>query len=86
MSNYTKPHPALDDPNAFVLYRYHPSMAAAVTFMLLFMATTLIHTYQMVKKKAWYFMPFIIGGICEFLLALIFPSAPVRIPHTYLPQ
>ncbi|KAH8805275.1 RTA1 like protein-domain-containing protein [Xylogone sp. PMI_703] len=65
MSNSTGPHPALDDPNAFVFYRYHPSMGAAVIFAILFMGCTIVHMCQMCKTKAWYYTPFIIGGVLE---------------------
>ena len=60
MSNVT--HPALDDPNAFVFYRYAPSKTAAIIFAIAFVCTTLFHVYQMIAKRAWYFTPFIVGG------------------------
>jgi len=67
MSNSTVTHPALDDPTAFVFYRYVPSKGAAVLFVIWFMAATLLHMYQMWRTKAWFFTPFVIGGICKFI-------------------
>ncbi|EKG22447.1 RTA-like protein [Macrophomina phaseolina MS6] len=58
-------HPSLDDPNAFVFYRYHPSMGAAVFFILAFMVTTFLHCWQCVRTRTWYFIPLILGGFCK---------------------
>lgn len=55
----------INDPNAFVLYRYHPSQAAAVLFVVLFFLTTALHIFQMVRKRAWFLVPFVIGGLCK---------------------
>jgi hypothetical protein len=57
-------HPALDDPTAWVPYRYYPSIVAAIVFVVAFGLTTLLHTFQLFKKKTWYFIPLIIGGFC----------------------
>jgi hypothetical protein len=57
-------HPDINDPNVFVLYRYRPSLAAAVLFIILFLLTTLFHTLQIWRKRTWYFIPLVIGGIC----------------------
>ena len=46
------------------LYRYTPSLEAAAIFAILFAGTTIVHIYQLVKSKAWYFIAFVIGGIC----------------------
>ena len=59
-------HPAFDDPNAYVLYRYVPSKVAAIIFVVAFGLTTLAHIFQLVKKKIWYFIPLAIGGICTY--------------------
>lgn len=58
-------HPDINDPNAFVLYRYHPSLVAAAIFVTLFGITTLLHMYQSFRKRAWFMIPFIIGGLFE---------------------
>ncbi|KAF2014214.1 RTA1-domain-containing protein [Aaosphaeria arxii CBS 175.79] len=59
--------PSLDDPNAWVPYRYVPSMPAAVVFVVLFAITTAFHTFQLVKKRTWYFIPLVLGGFCEVI-------------------
>ncbi|CZR56903.1 related to RTM1 protein [Phialocephala subalpina] len=52
---------------AFVLYHYNPSKAAAVIFILLFLGTSLYHAFQLFRNKTWYFIPFLIGGFFETL-------------------
>ena len=49
----------------FKLYRYTPSLAAAVLFLVLFLLITLYHLYQVIRLKSWYFLVFVIGGICK---------------------
>ncbi|KAF2088812.1 RTA1 like protein [Saccharata proteae CBS 121410] len=51
----------------FKLYRYDPSMAAAVIFIALFGLTTALHCFQMIRSRTWFFIPFIIGGIFEII-------------------
>ncbi|KAK7755728.1 hypothetical protein SLS62_002341 [Diatrype stigma] len=51
----------------FDYYRYNPSKGAAIVFALLFGASTALHAFQLVKNRTWYFIPFMIGGICEIL-------------------
>ena len=51
----------------YILYHYSPSFAAAAVFIVLFIATTTAHTYQLLRRRTWYFIPFVIGGFCKFL-------------------
>ncbi|GME38997.1 Rta-like protein [Neofusicoccum parvum] len=44
---------------------YKPSLAAAAIFTVLFTATTVFHCWQMIRRRTWYFVPFIIGGIFQ---------------------
>ncbi|WQF85843.1 Putative RTA-like protein [Colletotrichum destructivum] len=53
------------EANPFKLYHYDPSIAAAVIFVLLFLATTLLHCWQLVKSRCWFFVPLAIGGLLE---------------------
>lgn len=55
--------PALDDPNAWVPYRYHPSNIAAIILVVAFTLTTLLHIFQLCRRKTWYFIPLVIGGL-----------------------
>ena len=43
---------------------YKPSLAAGVIFAALFGVSTLLHTWQLLRKRTWYFIPFVIGGTC----------------------
>ena len=56
--------PDINNPTAFVLYRYTPNLAAAVVFIVFFLITTLFHVFQIYRKRTWYFIPLVIGGIC----------------------
>ena len=49
----------------FKLYRYDPSIGAAVVFIILFLAAAGIHTFQVARTRAWFVIPFVIGGHCE---------------------
>jgi hypothetical protein len=53
-----------DERANFAFYRYNPSMAGAVLFTLLFMGTTFYHIFQLFKTRTWFFIPFVIGGLC----------------------
>lgn len=49
----------------FKLYRYTPSLAAAVIFLVLFVFATVYHLYQVTRARCWYFVIFVIGGVCK---------------------
>ncbi|KAH7225182.1 RTA1 like protein-domain-containing protein [Fusarium oxysporum] len=57
------------DPNYrhadWSFYRYEPSTAAAVIFVVLFSITTIVHVFQLIKTKTWYMLAFCLGGISE---------------------
>lgn len=48
----------------YVFYTYEPSMAAAVLFIVLFGLSTMWHVLQMVQNRTWFFVPFVLGGLC----------------------
>ncbi|CRK12098.1 Protein RTM1 like protein [Verticillium longisporum] len=56
-----------DDKTEFVLYRYDPSLAAAVIFALIFLGITGFHTYKLVTTKTWFFVCFVIGGYMQVI-------------------
>jgi hypothetical protein len=58
----------------FAFYRYDPNMAAAVLFTLLFIGTTGYHIFQMFKSRTWFFVPFVIGGICLCTFDVLWPE------------
>ncbi|OHW97541.1 RTA1 domain-containing protein [Colletotrichum incanum] len=56
------------DPGAafdFKLYRYTPSLAAAIASVVVFAILTLLHTFRLIKTKAYYFTAFTIGGVFQ---------------------
>jgi hypothetical protein len=50
----------------FVFYYYEPSMAAAIIFILLFGASSILHSVQMFMTRTWFMIPFLVGGFCKF--------------------
>lgn len=52
--------------SGFQYYYYHPSMAAAIIFIVLFGVATSLHTAQMLRTRTWFMIPFVVGGICMF--------------------
>ncbi|EHK48433.1 hypothetical protein TRIATDRAFT_178509, partial [Trichoderma atroviride IMI 206040] len=59
--------PSLDDPNAWVPYRYYPSVPAAATFIALYSIVTIAHIAIIVTRRTRSFTPFIIGGLFELV-------------------
>ncbi|KAL4863181.1 hypothetical protein BDV12DRAFT_177813 [Aspergillus spectabilis] len=49
------------------IYGYNPSIPAAAIFIVLFGGSTGYHIYQLVKARALYFIPFVIGGVFQIL-------------------
>ncbi|KAL4871463.1 hypothetical protein BDV12DRAFT_194522 [Aspergillus spectabilis] len=62
---------AFDDSIDFELFRYTPSQIPAGIFAGLFFLTTVAHLYQMLKTKAWYFIPFVVGGVFQIIGYLV---------------
>ena len=59
------------------LYLYHPSLAAAVVFTVLFAVTGFLHLYQMVRIRTWYLIPLTVGGFCACPKSFFFNSSLV---------
>lgn len=55
-------------------YKYDPSLAAAVIFILGFSVSSLMHVYQIWKTKTWFFIPFLIGSLCTYFDTPSHPS------------
>ncbi|KAI3286475.1 hypothetical protein DTO002I6_8146 [Penicillium roqueforti] len=51
----------------FELYRYTPSLVAAIIFIVLFVLTTTFHLYQVVRTRSWYFIIFVVGGAFQII-------------------
>ncbi|KAL0575631.1 hypothetical protein V5O48_006356 [Marasmius crinis-equi] len=49
----------------FVLYYYTPNIAAAGIFAGVFLLSTILHIWQLVRTRTWYFLPMVIGALME---------------------
>jgi hypothetical protein len=49
----------------FKLYRYTPSLGAAVVFIICFGICASLHAWKIFKKRIIYFIPLLIGALCE---------------------
>ncbi|KAI8155853.1 Protein RTA1 [Colletotrichum sp. SAR 10_65] len=43
-------------------YHYDPSLAAAITFAALFGISSVLHVFQTIRARTWYFIPFVVVG------------------------
>lgn len=55
--------PVVNGTMVVVFYEYRPNKAAGIAFMALFALATLGHLVYLFRLRAWYFIPFILGGI-----------------------
>ena len=49
----------------FQFYRYTPNLGLAIAATVVFAVLTLVHAWLLRKARAYYFTPFLIGGICK---------------------
>lgn len=63
-------------------YDYTPSLAAAVVFLILFGSVTGYHVWLLLRNKTWFFIVFVLGGICQSLLCQI-PSRAYTNVHQH---
>ncbi|KAF4499654.1 Rtm1p [Fusarium agapanthi] len=49
----------------FKLFRYDPSLPAAVVSTVVFAVLSVLHTWRLIRVRAYYFTPFVIGGLFE---------------------
>ncbi|KAL5598724.1 uncharacterized protein BROUX77_006558 [Berkeleyomyces rouxiae] len=47
------------------LYKYEPSLAVGAIFTFGFLVSCLLHIYQILKHRTWFFLPFLLGSIFE---------------------
>jgi hypothetical protein len=62
------PPTAVEGPGAFnfQLYRYTPSLAAAIVSAIVFAILTVLHAWRLFRARAFYFTAFTIGGLCMY--------------------
>ncbi|KAF4847786.1 Protein RTA1 [Colletotrichum siamense] len=51
----------------FKLYHYDPTVAGAVVFVFLFLATTILHFWQLVRSRCWFLIPLAVGGVLQVI-------------------
>ncbi|MCJ1383312.1 hypothetical protein MMC17_006425 [Xylographa soralifera] len=51
----------------FAYYRYDPSLAAAVIFIVIFIAATSLHVFRLFRTHTWFFIPLVVGGFFEWI-------------------
>ena len=61
----TSLHSTGDSNSSFVFYHYTPSLVAAAIFLAVFFLSTIVHSFQCIRGRAWYMIPLILGGACE---------------------
>ncbi|PYI20676.1 RTA1 like protein [Aspergillus violaceofuscus CBS 115571] len=78
------------DHNAvyFALYRYTPSIAAAVVFTVVFCVLAILFIYRIVRHRTFFFIPFLIGIIFEAAgyIARIFSHFDTQALGPYITQ
>ncbi|KFY39071.1 hypothetical protein V495_06187 [Pseudogymnoascus sp. VKM F-4514 (FW-929)] len=51
----------------FKFYHYDPSMVGAVVFVVVFLISTSLHSYQLLQTRAWFMIPMVVGGFFEWI-------------------
>lgn len=49
----------------FKLYRYTPSLPGAIVTTVVFGILSCLHIWRFSRARAWYFIPFTVGGVCK---------------------
>ncbi|KAK4112675.1 RTA1-domain-containing protein [Canariomyces notabilis] len=57
--------PVVNGTMVVVFWEYRPSNIAAYIFLALFALATLAHVVYLIWLRAWTFIPFVLGGICQ---------------------
>lgn len=55
-----------DDAVTFALYRYIPSIPAAVVMAVAFGFLGVFYACRFIRERTYFFIPFIIGLLCKF--------------------
>lgn len=69
-----------DGAEEFRLYHYDPTVVGAVIFTILFLATTLLHSWQLIRGRSWFVIPLTLGGFCKFICHLNAPPLNLTSP------
>lgn len=60
----------LQSYHGYYLWRYVPSLAASIIFLILFLVTTVYHSWKIWRTRTRFCIVFAIGGIC--MQAIVF--------------
>lgn len=60
----------LQSYRGYYLWRYVPSLAASIIFLILFLATTVYHSWKIWRTRTRFCIVFAIGGLC--MQAIVF--------------
>ncbi|KAM0283758.1 hypothetical protein ACHAQH_002347 [Verticillium albo-atrum] len=55
----------LETYNGYPLWKYVPSLPAAIVFVVVFAILTLGHAFKMFRHRMWFCIPFVVGGVFE---------------------
>ncbi|KAJ6256894.1 hypothetical protein Dda_8764 [Drechslerella dactyloides] len=67
------------------VYRYKPSLAAAIVFVVAFSLTSALHTFQLSRTRTWFFIAFAVGGWFEVIGYVGRLVSVNQYPHTTKP-
>ncbi|KAF7558383.1 hypothetical protein G7046_g5773 [Stylonectria norvegica] len=59
--------PTLETYNGYPLWRYIPSLPAAIIFIIIYAALTAAHCWKLLRHRMWFCIPFVVGGIFEVI-------------------
>ncbi|KAM0328815.1 hypothetical protein ACHAQA_005230 [Verticillium albo-atrum] len=59
--------PTLETYKGYPLWKYIPSLPAAIVFAVLFSILTIGHAFKMFRHRLWFCIPFVVGGVFEIV-------------------
>ncbi|KAF7550241.1 hypothetical protein G7Z17_g5849 [Cylindrodendrum hubeiense] len=59
--------PTLETYNGYPLWRYIPSLPAAIIFTVIFVLLTAAHSWKLFRHRMWFCIPFVVGGFFEVI-------------------
>ncbi|KAH7155924.1 RTA1 like protein-domain-containing protein [Dactylonectria macrodidyma] len=59
--------PTLETYNGYPLWRYIPSLPAAIIFVVVFAILTAAHSWKLFRHRMWFCFPFVVGGLFEII-------------------
>ncbi|KAJ5958266.1 RTA-like protein [Penicillium vulpinum] len=66
---------------SYYLWKYVPSLPAAIIFLILFVAATAFHFWKLHRTKAWFCLAFSLGGLCTYTRHPFYLNIADRFSH-----